>query len=168
MLPVQIGEVTSDATIRADKDTYTGFCIIKEGTKISKSGWEVLSFTTQEASIDGDTETFWHAKWQGGSDPLPYDIVIDMKQNIQIAQVELLPRGRGSNNPIKVVEFAASEDNVNWTPIGRFGFTNQDAALEYYVKSIKARYIRLTIPDDGGNSTVAAIRELDVKGTIIN
>ncbi|MFR7679399.1 MAG: hypothetical protein ACLU18_05705 [Bacteroides thetaiotaomicron] len=51
-----------------------------------------------------------------------------MKQNIQIAQVELLPRGRGSNNPIKVVEFAASEDNVNWTPIGRFGFTNQDAA----------------------------------------
>ncbi|WP_373262025.1 discoidin domain-containing protein [Bacteroides thetaiotaomicron] len=118
--------------------------------------------------IDGDTETFWHAKWQGGSDPLPYDIVIDMKQNIQIAQVELLPRGRGSNNPIKVVEFAASEDNVNWTPIGRFGFTNQDAALEYYVKSIKARYIRLTIPDDGGNSTVAAIRELDVKGTIIN
>lgn len=27
MLPVQIGEVTSDATIRADKDTYTGFCI---------------------------------------------------------------------------------------------------------------------------------------------
>ncbi|KAB4432165.1 chitobiase, partial [Bacteroides thetaiotaomicron] len=45
---------------------------------------------------------------------------------------------------------------------------NQDAALEYYVKSIKARYIRLTIPDDGGNSTVAAIRELDVKGTIIN
>ena len=38
MLPVQIGEVTSDATIRADKDTYTGFCIIKEGTKISKSG----------------------------------------------------------------------------------------------------------------------------------
>lgn len=105
------------------------------------------------------------ARWKH---PLPYDIVIDMKQNIQIAQVELLPRGRGSNNPIKVVEFAASEDNVNWTPIGRFGFTNQDAALEYYVKSIKARYIRLTIPDDGGNSTVAAIRELDVKGTIIN
>lgn len=180
MLPVQIGEVISDATIRADKETYSAFCIIKEGQKIAKSNWEIVSFTTQETSgegagnglakclIDGDTETFWHAKWQGGSTPLPYDIVIDMKQDIQIAQVELLPRGRGSNNPIKVVEFAASEDNVNWTPIGRFGFTNQDAALEYYVKSIKARYIKLTIPDDGGNSTVAAIRELDVKGTIIN
>lgn len=180
MLPVQIGEVTSDATIRADKDIYTGFCIIKEGTKIPKNDWEVLSFTTQESSgegpgnglakcmIDGDTETFWHAKWKGGSDPLPYNIVIDMKQNIQIAQVELLPRGRGSNDPIKIVEFAASEDNTSWTPIGRFGFTNQDAALEYYVKSVKARYIKLTIPDDGGNSTVAAIRELDVKGTIIN
>lgn len=180
MLPVQIDEVTSEATIRADKETYAGFCIIKEGEKVSKSGWEVVSFTTQETSgegagnglakclIDGDTETFWHARWQGGSDPLPYDIVIDMKHEVQIAQVELLPRGRGSNNPIKVVEFSASEDNVTWTPIGRFGFTNQDAALKYYVKSIKARYIKLTIPDDGGNSTVAAIRELDVKGTIIN
>lgn len=180
MLPVQIGEVTSDATIRADKDTYTGFLIIKEGEKISKNGWEVLSFTTQEPSgegagnglakclIDGDTETFWHAKWQGGSTPLPYDIVIDMKHTIQIAQIELLPRGRGSNNPIKTVQFSASEDNVTWTPIGQFGFTNQDAALEYYVKSAKARYIKLTIPDEGGNTTVAALRELDVRGTIIN
>lgn len=179
MLPVQIGEVTSEATIRADKDTYAGFCIIKEGEKISKSDWEVVSFTTQETSgegagnglakclIDDDPETFWHAKWQGGSTPLPYDIVIDMKHSIQIAQVELLPRGRGANNPIKVVQFSASEDNVNWTPIGKFGFTNQDAALTYYVKSIRARYIKLTLPDEGGNSTVAAIRELDVKGTML-
>lgn len=179
MLPVQIGEISSEATIRADKDTYAGFCIIKEGEKLPKSDWEIVSFTTQETSgegpgnglakclIDGDTETFWHAKWQGGSDPLPYDIVIDMKRTVQIAQIELLPRGRGSNNPIKVVQFFASEDNANWTSIGRFSFTNQDAALEYYVKSTRARYIKLTLPDEG-NSTVAAIRELDVRGTVVN
>ena len=49
-----------------------------------------------------------------------------------------------------------------------YGFTNQDAALKYYVKSSTARYIKLVIPDGVGNGTVAAIRELDVRGTVIN
>ena len=74
-----------------------------------------------------------------------------------------MPRGRGSNNPIKVIRFEASEDGTNWESIGQFGFTNQDAALKYYVKSSTARYIKLVIPDGVGNGTVAAIRELDVR-----
>ena len=73
--------------------------------------------------------------------------------------------GSNVNNVDKEVHQGRTECKCK---VVAFGFTNQDAALEYYVKSIKARYIRLTIPDDGGNSTVAAIRELDVKGTIIN
>ena len=86
MLPVQIAEVTSDATIRADKDVYAAYSIIKEGDKLSKIDWKIVSFTTEEASgegsnnghakhlIDGNVETFWHSRWQGGSDPLPYEI----------------------------------------------------------------------------------------------
>lgn len=180
MLPVQIAEVTSDATIRADKDVYAAYSIIKEGDKLSKTDWKIVSFTTEEASgegsnnghakhlIDGNVETFWHSRWQGGSDPLPYEIIIDMNHRVKIAQIELLPRGRGSNNPIKVVRFEASEDGTNWESIGQFGFTNQDAALKYYVKSSTARYIKLVIPDGVGNGTVAAIRELDVRGTVVN
>ena len=111
MLPVQIAEVTSDATIRADKDTYAAYSIIKEGDKLSKTDWKIVSFTTEEPSgegsnnghakhlIDGNAETFWHSRWQGGSDPLPYEVIIDMNHRVKIAQVELLPRGRGSNNP---------------------------------------------------------------------
>ena len=180
MLPVQIAEVTSDATIRADKDVYAAYSIIKEGDKLSKTDWKIVSFTTEEASgegsnnghakhlIDGNVETFWHSRWQGGSDPLPYEIIIDMNHRVKIAQIELLPRGRGSNNPIKVIRFEASEDGTNWESIGQFGFTNQDAALKYYVKSSTARYIKLVIPDGVGNGTVAAIRELDVRGTVVN
>ena len=180
MLPGQIAEITSDATIRADKDVYAAYSIIKEGDKLSKTDWKIVSFTTEEASgegsnnghakhlIDGNVETFWHSRWQGGSDPLPYEIIIDMNHRVKIAQIELLPRGRGSNNPIKVVRFEASEDGTNWESIGQFGFTNQDAALKYYVKSSTARYIKLVIPDGVGNGTVAAIRELDVRGTVVN
>ena len=47
MLPVQIAEVTSDATIRADKDVYAAYSIIKEGDKLSKTDWKIVSFTTE-------------------------------------------------------------------------------------------------------------------------
>ncbi|MFS3067091.1 hypothetical protein AAH020_19830, partial [Bacteroides fragilis] len=36
------------------------------------------------------------------------------------------------------------------------------------LKSSTARYIKLVIPDGVGNGTVAAIRELDVRGTVVN
>lgn len=180
MLPIQLSDISSSATIKVDKETSLSYCIIKEGDEISKSNWTIVSTTTEEPSgegtnngrakhlIDGNIETYWHSKWQGGSDPLPYEIVIDMKHNVKVAQVELLPRGRGSVNPIKVVRFEASEDGQNWMFIGQFEFTNQDAVLKYYVKSATARYIKLVIPDEGGNTDVAAIRELNVKGTVLN
>ena len=41
-----------------------------------------------------------------------------MNHRVKIAQIELLPRGRGSNNPIKVIRFEASEDGTNWESIG--------------------------------------------------
>lgn len=180
MLPIQLSNISSSATIKVDKETSLAYCIIKEGDEVSKSNWAIVSATTEEPSgegtnngrakhlIDGDAKTFWHSKWQGGADPLPYEIVIDMKHSVKIAQMELLPRGGGSNNPLKVVRFEASEDGQNWMSIGQFEFANQDAVLKYYVKSATARYIKLVIPDEGGNTDVAAIRELNVKGTILN
>lgn len=180
MLPVQISSISSTATIRVDKEASVAYCVIKEGEKLPKADWQIVSANSEETTgegsnngrakhmIDGNSETFWHTKWQGGSVPLPYEIVIDMRNKVKIAQVELLPRGRGSNNPLKVVRFEVSENGQEWTSIGKFGFVNQDAPLKYYVKSATARYIKLVVPDEGGNTTVAAIRELDVRGIIIN
>lgn len=180
MLPVQISSISSTATIKVDKEAFVAYCLIKEGEKLTKTDWQIVSATTEEPSgegsnngrarhlIDGNVETFWHTKWQGGSDPLPYEIVIDMKRRVKIAQMELLPRGRGSNNPLKIVQFEASENGQDWVPIGKFGFNNQDAPLKYYVKSASGRYIKMIVPDDGGNTVVAAIRELDVRGIVLN
>ena len=64
--------------------------LLKKGINFLKTDWKIVSFTTEEASgegsnnghakhlIDGNVETFWHSRWQGGSDPLPYEIIIDM------------------------------------------------------------------------------------------
>lgn len=185
LLPVQIDEI--DATIGGkptdvlipDTKTSILYALIKEGNKVDKSAWSIVSATTEEPTgegvgngkaihlIDGNNETFWHSKWSGGNTPLPYEIVIDMKQNVHVAQIELLPRGRGSNNPLQLVRFEGSMDNSKWENLGSFAFANQDKPLVYAVKSTKCRYIKLIIPDEGGNQRVAAIRELDVRGVAL-
>lgn len=182
LLPIQIDKI--NATIGGQTtnvlvpDTKTSilYSLIKQGEKVEKSGWSILSATSEEVTgegvgngkaihlIDGNSETFWHSKWSGGNVPLPYEIVIDMKKDVHVAQIELLPRGRGSNNPLKLVKFEGSMDNSTWESLGSFAFTNQDQSLIYAVKSTKCRYIKLVIPDEGGNQRVAAIRELDVRG----
>lgn len=185
MLPVELEKIIATldgvetTSIQADSKKKSYYLISKQGVKINKSDWSVVSVSSEEANgeganggkaihmIDGNAETFWHSKWQGGSVALPHEMVFDMKKTVQIAQVELLPRGRSSNNPIKLVQFETSMDNVTWESIGEFAFENSDVALLYAVKSTKARYIKMIIPNKGGNGNVAAIRELDVRGTII-
>ncbi|MGL5731558.1 MAG: BT_3987 domain-containing protein [Bacteroidales bacterium] len=185
LLPVQIDNITATLggnptdVLVPDTKTSVIYSLIKEGTKVDKTDWNILSVTSEEPTgegagngkaihmIDGNTETFWHSKWSGGNTPLPYEIVIDMKKNVHVAQIELLPRGRGSNNPLKLVRFEGSMDNSNWEQLGSFEFINQDQPLIYAVKSTKCRYIKLVIPDDGGNQRVAAIRELDVRGVVL-
>lgn len=182
ILPIQLGSLeaslngTPTDVIKIDENASLLYCISKLGDKVAKKDWSILSFTTEEPSgeganngraynlIDDNKETFWHAKWQGGATPLPYQITIDMKRTTLISQIELLPRGQNSNNPLKVVQFEASTDNVNWEFIGEFAFENINTPLLYATKATKARYLRMLVPDKGGNTTVCAIRELDVRG----
>lgn len=182
ILPIQMSSIESslngDPTdvIKMDKEGSLLYCISKLGDKVPKKDWSILSFTTEEPAgeganngraynlIDDDTKTYWHSKWQGGNTPLPYQITIDMKKTTLISQIELLPRGQGSTNPLKVVQFEASTDNVNWEFIGEFNFENIDTPLLYATKTTKARYLRMLIPDKGGNTIVCAIRELNVRG----
>ena len=180
LLPIKIEGLTTDVSIKKDDKARTVFQFSKMGERVNKSDWEIDSFTTEEPSgegsnngrakhlIDGDVNTFWHARWKGGSDPLPYEIVINMKKRVDIAQVEVLPRGHHSNNPIKVLHFYVSDDKANWEFIGEFAFTNIDDYLVYNVKKTAGKYLKLVLPDAGGNSTVAAIRELEVRGEVLN
>lgn len=60
-------------------------------SKYDKSGWKVISFSSQETSgegsnglasqiIDGDANTYWHSQWQGTQAKYPHYFVIDMQR----------------------------------------------------------------------------------------
>lgn len=181
LLPIKLDKVEAEVEIKKDEEATAVFKIQKLGERIAKTDWKIVSFTTEEPTgenngnngraihlIDGKSETFWHSKWKGGSDPLPYEIVVDLNKRIDISQVEVLPRGQNSNNPIKLLEFYVSDNNQDWNFIGKFSFTNIDDYLIYNVKKTAGRYLKMVLPDDGGNGTVAAIRELEVRGEVLN
>lgn len=59
-----------------------------------------------ELVLDGNTDTYWHTKWQGGSDPLPHWFVIDLGQKEEaLGRVTLTPR-QSSNGSGRVGEYA--------------------------------------------------------------
>ena len=95
-----------------------------------------------------------NSKNEAGSSVPPFHFIIDMKKEITIAQIDLLNRGDGAANNIKWVEFYASNNNSEWDKIGAGDFNDEGtrATFRYYVKSTKARYLKLIIPEGYGNN----------------
>ncbi len=186
LLPISIGSIeatqngTPNNSLVVDRESNVLFRIVKEGQKIDKSDWEIIACNSQAAAnpvrnlIDDNEETFWHCrtKSESGWKEPPFDITIDMKKQVIIAQIDLVNRGEANRaNNIKWVEFYASNDNSNWEKIGASDFNDEfiRETFRYYVKSTKARYLRLVIPEGYGNACPpAAIRELTVFGEISN
>lgn len=182
ILPITIGSIeatqngTPNNSLVIDKESSTLFRIVKEGKKIDKSKWEIIACNSAAAAnpvknlIDDDETTFWHCKTKSEANwcEPPYEITIDMKDPVTIAQIDLVNRGEASRaNNIKWVEFYASNNNSNWEKIGASDFNDEfiRETFRYYVKSTTARYLKLVIPEGHGNACPpAAIRELTVFG----
>lgn len=181
ILPIQIGALSASLNgvatenIKFDTSKTKLFLISKLGEKLPKDNWSIVSTTTEEPSgegsnngraihmIDDKISSFWHSKWKGGNDPLPYEIVIDMGKVHLVSQIEIVPRNI-SNNSIKYLRFETSTDGTNWEYVGHFDFDRESNSLMYPVKTTNCRYIKLIIPKDGAENRVTSIRELTVYG----
>lgn len=109
--------------------------------------------------LDGDLGTFWHSKWQGGKDPLPFNINIDMQKEQALTSIEIARRT--SNTNTKTIIIKISSDNQNWTEIGSMLFPNNanpNSKVLLYPKIIRGRYLRLDMPDS--NSDVCSLSEV--------
>ena len=74
-----------------------------------------------------DRSTFWHSQYTGDVPSLPYWIVVDMKEELEIAKFDIGRRyyaGNGNNyGSVKTLKLYASTDNENFTEVGGFTFT---------------------------------------------
>lgn len=177
ILPVKIQTVEADVTMSFNTDVKV-FIITKKGKELDRNPWTITYCTTQETVgdpgqaehlIDNDVSSFWHSRWQGGSDPLPYDIIIDMKKQTAPSQIKMLVRNN-SGNQLRLVRFYMGDSfseiaGTDWKFIGEFSCNVSTNYFTYAVKQSSGRYLRLEIPNAGGNGTVAAICDLKVLGS---
>lgn len=144
--------------------------------KMNTAEWEVIEVSSEEAGgegpvngyasalLDGNLNTFWHSKWAGAALPLPHTLVIDMKNQLGVASIDLWRRN--NNKDTKAVKFELSEDNSSWTELGELDFPNSpnpgNKVLE--LSELKTgRYLKLIVTESN-NAPHASIADVFVFG----
>ncbi|MFV0269217.1 MAG: DUF4998 domain-containing protein [Draconibacterium sp.] len=103
--------------------------IFPDIVKLNSPDWEIIFASTEDAPgnvraslLDGNKNTFWHSQWRGGAPDMPHNLVIDMKEELEITGIDIFRRS--NNKDTKKVEYEISLDNENWAEIGAVDFPN--------------------------------------------
>lgn len=163
-----------DEAVANEKKRVENNALFDAKNLYDKTGWKVISFSTQETSgeggngraaqiIDGDVKTYWHSQWQGGVAPYPHTFVVDTRSEIPAAGFKITMSG-GTNRYIKAFDLYASTDNQNWTKI----YTTEEAPSQesfnvLLPKPVTLRYFRLVIRDGRANDgPFVRVNEIDL------
>ncbi|WP_163215009.1 BT_3987 domain-containing protein [Bacteroides sp. 519] len=170
-LPIKIA--TSSITINKNK-AISIITLDSSIPLISRSNWAIAGFSTEEATgedngkngkaihmIDNDINTFWHSKWDGGTDEMPHHVTIDMQQSYTIAQVNLIRRQ--GNNSLRAGEFWLSENNTDFVKAGDFQLEERDNEQNFPVNHTRGRYLKVIFAESN-NPPHTSLAEVMVRG----
>lgn len=142
-------------------------------TDYDRSHWNVIGFSSQEASgegpnngraifcLDGDPNTYWHTQWAGGQPGPPHYITIDMGEVKTLHGLSFLPRQSDNSGKPQNVSVETSLDNVTWTSGGSFTLANNKDLQPQFLSSFRdARYFKVTI-NTSYNATYTHLAELN-------
>lgn len=100
---------------------------------ISKSKWKIHHVSSHnpgsgegaEKAIDGDPASLWHSRWQGGTDPMPHSLTIDLGESLDLKGFTYLPRkGRAQGGILDRYRVELSRDGKQWVVAGSGRFDN--------------------------------------------
>ncbi|MBI4688493.1 MAG: discoidin domain-containing protein, partial [Nitrospirae bacterium] len=146
------------------------------GGVIPKTNWTLKYADSQETvlwdgaavnAFDNNSATIWHTKWNGGADPLPHEIQIDMGGVYDINGFRYLPRQDGwSHGMVGQYEFYVSMDGVNWgSPVATGTFANSAAEKEVSFTQKTGRFIRLRAITEVNGNPWTSMAEITVLGS---
>lgn len=159
-----------------------------EGQQYLQYDWTNWSATGSDVeSSDGggypslfteDRSTFWHSQYSEPVPSLPHWLVIDMKEDLEVAMVRVGRRtyaANGNNYPtVKTMEVYASTDNVDYAKVGQFTFalpwTAPDGTVingtsplvpgyedVVFDAPVTARYIKLVITETNNDTGMCQV-----------
>ncbi len=122
----------------------------------SKTNWQVVNFSSQELSgegtnghaaqiIDGNENTYWHSKWQGGRAEYPHWLIVDMVNEQNIKGFKFVHNGRQDRKMKDIKIEVSNSPTGGWTEVwsGVAPYTPDLLELDNEVSGY--RYFRLTI-----------------------
>lgn len=135
---------------------------------LSPAAWKLKSVNSEETigengkatnAFDGNTNTFWHTKWLGGSTPYPHEIQIDLGAAYSLVGFTYLVRQDfGVNGSIARYEFYVSQDGTNWgtaVATGTLSYATSKYQINFSDKT--GRYVRLrALSEVNGNPWASA------------
>ncbi|KAL8982736.1 MAG: hypothetical protein Q9177_005181 [Variospora cf. flavescens] len=119
-------------------------------TQLDRAGWTVTADSFQPGCeprnvLDRTGATWWETQFSPTVDPLPHNIVIDMKNSYVINGFRMLPRQDGSpSGNIGQHTIDVSLDSNTWTRVASGTYANDQARKTTYFQNVPARYVRLT------------------------
>jgi len=118
---------------------------------IDKTGWSVLSVSSQEPTyeaskvIDDNLSTFWFARFSQPAAKLPHNLIIDMGKQLQADGLTINQR-QDVYRMVKNVEVLISADNVSWVSTGEYVVPNVKTLSKLPFDALKTfRYFKIIV-----------------------
>lgn len=134
---------------------------------------------TFDKLFDGDLDTYWHSQWTGGTDenpanpPLPHDILIDMKKEYTIFQVDIARRKNNSatkageiyitNDDAFALVNAGKYDQIKWTKVGSFFMDTVNGFQPFMITESTTRFVLVKITESR-NGNVTSLAGIEIRG----
>ena len=141
-------------------------------TELSKSGWSISSFSSEETSgegatngraatlIDGSESTYWHSRWTSSAASYPHQVVIDLGSSKSAKGLSLVQRSSLSR-AVKNFQVLTSTDNVNFTAVNSYVAQNA-AGVQYFAfgSTQTLRYLKVIATSAQDGLQFASLAEL--------
>lgn len=127
----------------ADELDRTGWTATADSEETSGEGSNGLAIRV----LDGDLGTYWHSIWNSGNGHmgLPYEIVLDTKQNHIFTQFGMVQRGGGFTDT-RSGEFYISSNGTDWgEPVGSFVMAQNTERQIFGILPKEGRYVKIRI-----------------------
>ncbi|WP_245583760.1 discoidin domain-containing protein [Paenibacillus terrigena] len=150
-------------TVQVRSKNFAGFSEWSEGVKITtKADPEMIpssSMTVTASSeetqaednkaanvLDGNLDTIWHTKWNGGNMP-PHTLDFNLGQTYDVYKLKYIPRQSGGDNGVVTkYNIYTSMDGVNYTLVKEKGtFASDSAPKTVTFRPTQAHYLRFEV-----------------------
>ncbi|MBB6235760.1 hypothetical protein HDC90_000360 [Pedobacter sp. AK013] len=169
--------VHDNGTVTEQIYAYTfsgGLPVLGFSTKneLSKTGWSIASFSSEETSgegatngrairlIDGNASTYWHSRWTGTAATYPHNVVINLGASKTATGLSLTQRS-GLSRAIKNFELLTSTDGVNFTSVNNYVAQNVNGPQYFDFGSAKTfQYFKIIANSAQDGLQFASLAEL--------